>query len=77
MTPLRAELIVTLRTARGMTQGQLGARSGVTRQTIWRIEAGQAPNVGLDTLERIARVLGCSVAALVADAAPAKPRRTR
>ena len=44
----------------GMTQPQLGERSGYAQQNIAKIEAGGTANPG--KLDRIARVLGVSIA---------------
>ena len=42
------------------TQSEVGAKAGVTRQAIWRLERGRTlPSVIL--LVRLARVLGCRV----------------
>lgn len=52
--------IMQLREARGMTHGQLNARSGVSRSYISRIESGQM-TPSLETLERISEALGVSL----------------
>lgn len=44
------------RDACGWSQSELAERSGVSRPTIARIEAGQ--HVRMGTLEKVARVLG-------------------
>ncbi len=52
--------IIRHRQRRKMTQEQLAKRSGTTQSAIARLEAGKA-NVTLETLERIAEALECSV----------------
>ncbi|WNO03981.1 helix-turn-helix transcriptional regulator [Rhodoferax mekongensis] len=53
-------LIKTLehvRTAQGLTQAELGERTGVARKTIVRIESGET-DPRLSTIEAVARVMG-------------------
>ena len=52
--------ITELRTQRGMTQVQLSEQTGIHQPNIVRIEAGRYA-ANLDTLERIAKALGCTV----------------
>lgn len=52
--------IYDLRMQKGMTQVQLSEATGVHQPNIARIEAGRYA-ANLDTLERIAKALGCSV----------------
>lgn len=40
-----------------MTISQLAKRSGVTRETIYRIEAGSGHRTALQTLEKLAQAL--------------------
>lgn len=54
-----AELIREARRARGWSQGELAARTGVSRPTIARIEGGQRVRMG--TLETVAQALGFSI----------------
>jgi len=44
------------RTAQGLTQADLGARTGVARKTVVRIESGET-DPRLSTIEALARVL--------------------
>ena len=60
----RIARLAEVRRAKGWTQEQLAAASGVHRVTIARIENGKAsPNV--ETLERLARALGVLVDDLI------------
>ena len=52
--------IAELRRERGMTQDMLAELTGIRRPHISRIEMGKY-SVGLDTLEAIAKALGCRV----------------
>lgn len=52
--------IAQLRRERGMTQEMLADMTGIRRPHISRIEMGKY-SVGLDTLEAIAKALGCRV----------------
>ena len=56
--------VAELRQAKGMTQAQLAAASGVHRVTIARIECG-AVQPKVDTLARLAAALGVSVSKLI------------
>lgn len=60
-----------LRGARGLTQQQLAARTGVPQPTISRLETGYTRTVDLDLLERIARALEVTVSDLVTQTAEA------
>lgn len=55
------------RNAAGLSQHQLAAAAGLHVQTISGIEQRRTPNPGVETLAAIARVLGCSVDAFLAD----------
>jgi transcriptional regulator with XRE-family HTH domain len=59
-----AARVVELRERRGLSQEALGERARVHRMTIQRLEQAAHPP-GLDTLERIARALGVTLAQLV------------
>lgn len=52
--------IIRQRQRRQMTQEQLAQRIGTTQSAVARIEAGKA-NVTIETLERIAEALECSL----------------
>lgn len=53
----------------GISQWQLAERSGVSRDTIYRLEAGKADNVCVTTLMWIAGALGVSVAEILPEEA--------
>ncbi|MDB5337371.1 MAG: transcriptional regulator [Planctomycetaceae bacterium] len=57
----------TLRTRAGLSQEKLGALAGVARNFVSMIENGQR-NVTLDTVQKLAKGLGCRMAALMPDA---------
>lgn len=56
--------LTTHRRVRGLTQDQLGERSGLTKHYISKVEHGNI-NVSLATLEALANGLGCDVTQLV------------
>jgi transcriptional regulator with XRE-family HTH domain len=58
------EQVGRLRRERGMSQEALAAKARVNRVTIARLELGAHPP-NLDTLDRIARALGTTLADLV------------
>ena len=58
--------LIRLRTARGMTQRQLGAAIGADGSTICRIENGQRNPLGT-TCARLAQVLGVPIEQLLHD----------
>jgi DNA-binding XRE family transcriptional regulator len=73
-----ASNVLRLRVQRGMTQKQLAAALGVKQPRIAQIEGAEA-NLGLETLDGLARVFGVDTAALFASdeaRASAKPPRT-
>src|SRR5260370_8857148 len=55
--PLRPERLEGLRDAKGLSQGALARLAGIGQSTITKLECGDAPNIGADTLERIALAL--------------------
>lgn len=59
---VRAPQLKRLRDARALTQEELAARSGVSRNTIMRAEHGA--NIRQGNLRALARVLGVSPATL-------------
>lgn len=69
MTPLRVQ-VKELREANDLTQGELAKRARVSRATVNRIENGRPKSIDLDVLERIAKALGVSPAALIVDTPP-------
>lgn len=60
------ERIRQLRTERGMSQIELAERAGLIQPHIVRIEQGRY-SVGLDTLQAIAKALGCTVDIVAVD----------
>lgn len=51
-----------IREALGMTQAQLGARAGISRQSVQDFERAEAERrITLDSLDRLARAMGCRV----------------
>ena len=54
------ERIRQLRKERGMSQTELAEKAGLVQPHIVRIEQGRY-SVGLDTLQAIAKALGCTV----------------
>jgi transcriptional regulator with XRE-family HTH domain len=59
-----AQRVAALRQERGMSQAALAAKARINRVTIARLEAAAHPP-GIDTLDRIARALGVTLADLV------------
>ncbi len=55
--PLRPERFEGLRDAKGLSQGVLARLAGIGQSTITKLECGDPPNIGADTLERIALAL--------------------
>ena len=59
LIPLDVKKIRELRLALNMTQAEAAERAGLTGLQVWSdIERGRRSNLTIDTLERIARVLG-------------------
>ena len=56
-----------LRTRAKLSQEKLGAKAGIARNFVSMIENGQR-NVTLDTVEKLAKGLGCRLATLMPDA---------
>lgn len=65
MSPETRLRVSELLKERGMSASELMRRSGLSWTTIQPIAAGEPRNVGLDTLEKIARVLGVKVSDLL------------
>jgi len=64
----RARFAVNLRSARlanGLSQEELGARAGLHRNYIGSVERNEK-NISIDSMERIANVLGVDVVDLLA-----------
>jgi transcriptional regulator with XRE-family HTH domain len=62
------------RRQRSLTQAALAARSGISRVTIARVEAGSARDVRLGTITRVCEALGLEVAAVPSGGEPALER---
>ncbi len=69
-TALRAQLR-SARLGRALTQEALATRSGASRVTIARLEAGSAGDARVGTVARLCEALGLELAALPAGARPA------
>lgn len=60
--PPRGGWVRAIREALGMTQAQLGSQLGVSRQSVQDLESAEATRrVTLDSLDRLARAMGCRV----------------
>jgi transcriptional regulator with XRE-family HTH domain len=64
-----ADRLTALREAAGVSQYRLAQLSGVTKQTVSRLEAGQV-QPSWDTVQALARGLGVEVGAFVTNAGP-------
>lgn len=75
----RSGWVRAIREALGMTQAQLGARVGVSRQSVQDMEKAEAKRrITLDSLDRLARAMGCRVVyALVPEAGTLDDLRVR
>ncbi len=70
-TPPRGGWLRAIRTALGISTGQLARRLGVAQQAIVKFEQNEAASkITLDSLERVAKALGCRVVYAVV---PEKP----
>jgi transcriptional regulator with XRE-family HTH domain len=56
-----------LRQKKGMSQDRLSKKADLALNTIVKIETGENPNPTVETLEKIAKALGVSVADLFKD----------
>jgi len=59
--------ICKLRQKKGMSQDRLSKEADLALNTIVKIETGENPNPTIETLEKIAKALGVSVADLFKD----------
>lgn len=59
-----------LRKASGKTVREISYESGVTQDTIFRIERGENPNTAVTTLLSICSAIGCSITDILGE--PAK-----
>ncbi len=62
-----SENIRKLRQKKGMSQDRLSKEADLALNTIVKIETGENPNPTVETLEKIAKALGVSVADLFKD----------
>lgn len=54
-------LVRQVRESLGISQQELARRSGVLQQTISKIEKGETVNPGVETLNTLARAMGCEL----------------
>ncbi len=64
VTPIMLR-IEELRAARNWSQAELARRSGVPQATVSRIEARKTAGISFDTLEKLAKALGCDPGYLI------------
>ena len=58
--PPRSGWVRSIREALGMTQSQLGAKLGISRQSVQEFEKAEvARRITLDSLDRLGRAMGC------------------
>ncbi len=72
---LDADVMKRLRAKAGLTQQELATRAGLSIAQVVAMERGARNNPRLDTLRRLAAGLGCTVAELIGDAPPRKPKK--
>ena len=60
-----------LRKASGKTVREISYESGVTQDTIFRLERGDNPNAALSTLLAVCAAIGCSITDII-DEQPVK-----
>ncbi len=68
-------LLRAVRKVQGVSLNELARRTGIGKPALSRLENDPAPNVQLNTLQRIAAALGKEIRISVGDMAPARPRR--
>ena len=78
-TPPRSGWTRSIREALGMTQSQLGAKLGISRQSVQDFEKAEVDRrITLDSLDRLARAMGCRlVYALAPETGSLEDLRTR
>ena len=64
VTPIMVR-IEELRTARNWSQAELARRAAVPQATVSRIEARKTAGISFDTLEKLAKALGCDPGYLI------------
>lgn len=62
--------VAAARKLQGLSQERLAAKAGVSSKTVSRLEAGKGSNFRGDSVERIGKALGLSLALTATDAAP-------
>jgi transcriptional regulator with XRE-family HTH domain len=62
-----SENIRKLRQKKGISQGRLSKEADIALNTVVKIETGESPNPTVETLEKIAKALGVSMADLFKD----------
>jgi predicted DNA-binding mobile mystery protein A len=79
VTPPGSGWIRSIREALGMTQSQLGAKLGISRQSVQDFEKAEVERrITLDSLDRLARAMGCRlVYALAPETGSLEDLRTR
>lgn len=60
--------IKTRREKKAITQEELAEKVNITRQTLARLENGETPNPGINTITKIAVVLGINTITLLRSA---------
>ena len=66
MIKLDADAVQTFRKGRDLTQAKLAKDAKIARNTVIRIESGEAKSVTLDTINALAKALNVSADKLVA-----------
>ncbi len=64
MTPVTVR-IQELREAQGWSQSELARRCSLSQSAISRLESGESQGVDFDTLEKLAKALGCDPGYLI------------
>ena len=64
MTPIMLR-VKELREAKGWSQAELADKAGIRRATVSAIESNQKTGVDFETLERMAKALGCDPGYLI------------
>ena len=59
--------LLTRRKKLGLTQKQVAESSGMAQSNYARLEAGRRKKPNIETLERVAKALGCTVDKLIGD----------
>ncbi|MGH8651193.1 MAG: helix-turn-helix domain-containing protein [Burkholderiales bacterium] len=70
------EKIKKLRLAAGLNQKQVAVKADIDQGGLSKLERGLTTNTTLETLQSIARALGCSVVDLLDEEHKQKPKKT-